>query len=579
MSLRQGREESFPSNPFQRNASVWLLTALFLIALCAQFIAARRTIGAYDESLTLYGADRVLHGEIPYRDFWTMYGPAQFYLLAVFFKLFGISALVGRVYDALIRAGLACTCFAMVSRLADRRFATFAFAGAILWLTCIDYPGYNFPIFPALFVSLISCLFLCRYLRDSSRPLWLFIAGVLVGVTVSFRHDSGFYLMVAQVITLAWSFISGRSPGSSPGKALFDLRRPLIPYFAGIFLIAVPIVLFLLWKVPTHDLVYDLFYVPGKIYPHVRSLPFEGFSALRSLRNPFRWEGRAKLEESIAFFPVLVCVAALAVLFSSRRQQTRLFDHAWQRSTVVLITVLDSLFFIKGLVRVSPLQMMQSILVGVILAAVLLSRLPRFNRGLAILVGACILYFIACTSPLLVEYVTFTSTNIADILYPNSPHSFHSTCHPAAGLARARCLILDPDVAAAVQEVQRRTSPDDRIFVGNGRHDKIFWNDVRLYFISGHPSITKWYDLHPGVQTTLPIQTEIIQSMSKSPPKVIVLNSSWDDTSEPNDSRYSSGVILLDDYIRTYYSPHVSFGKIIVLTPGRTASGVTKSLR
>ncbi|MCK4236762.1 MAG: hypothetical protein KAX38_06560 [Candidatus Krumholzibacteria bacterium] len=30
----------------------------------------------YDEGLGVYGAARVLNGEIPYRDFWTLYAPA-----------------------------------------------------------------------------------------------------------------------------------------------------------------------------------------------------------------------------------------------------------------------------------------------------------------------------------------------------------------------------------------------------------------------------------------------------------------------------------------------------------------------
>jgi predicted membrane-bound mannosyltransferase len=49
-----------------------------------------------------------------------MYGPAQFYVLAAFFKLLGISVWVGRLYDVLVRAGLACICFALTNRLASK---------------------------------------------------------------------------------------------------------------------------------------------------------------------------------------------------------------------------------------------------------------------------------------------------------------------------------------------------------------------------------------------------------------------------------------------------------------------------
>src|SRR5580704_15170186 len=94
----------------QRLRSRWSLAALFFIALLFQVIVIRRQITYYDEALELYCAERVLHGQLPYRDFWTMYGPAQFYVLAAFFKVLGISVWVGRLYDALVRAGLACVC-------------------------------------------------------------------------------------------------------------------------------------------------------------------------------------------------------------------------------------------------------------------------------------------------------------------------------------------------------------------------------------------------------------------------------------------------------------------------------------
>jgi hypothetical protein len=75
-------------------------------AMLFQLIVIRRKLGVYDESLELYCAEHVLEAPVTYRDFWTMYGPAQFYVLAAFFKLLG----VGRFCDALVRADLASIC-------------------------------------------------------------------------------------------------------------------------------------------------------------------------------------------------------------------------------------------------------------------------------------------------------------------------------------------------------------------------------------------------------------------------------------------------------------------------------------
>ena len=70
--------------------------ALVFVSIVAQLAWMDATVGTYDEGLVLVGADRVLRGEMPYRDFWTLYGPGSYYLLAGLYRLFGEFALVER---------------------------------------------------------------------------------------------------------------------------------------------------------------------------------------------------------------------------------------------------------------------------------------------------------------------------------------------------------------------------------------------------------------------------------------------------------------------------------------------------
>jgi hypothetical protein len=58
-----------------------------------------RDINVYDEGLIVFGAIRVMNGDVPYRDFYANYGPAQFYVLAGLFKVFGPSILISRIWD------------------------------------------------------------------------------------------------------------------------------------------------------------------------------------------------------------------------------------------------------------------------------------------------------------------------------------------------------------------------------------------------------------------------------------------------------------------------------------------------
>jgi hypothetical protein len=75
--------------------------AAFTFFSCAALTAP---VGRYDEGLALYDAERVATGDVPYRDFFVLYGPGQFYSLAAIFRLFGHSVAVERVYSCLITA-------------------------------------------------------------------------------------------------------------------------------------------------------------------------------------------------------------------------------------------------------------------------------------------------------------------------------------------------------------------------------------------------------------------------------------------------------------------------------------------
>lgn len=541
------------------------LGGLFLFALLVQVIAFNRKCGPYDEFLSLYGADRVLHGDLPYRDFWTMYGPAQFYALAVFFKAFGASILTGRLYDALIRAGIACACYSLTRLLTPARWAILSFAAVLLWLSCIYYPAYNFPVYPAMLASLISCLFFSRFLRDHFSGASLFFSGLFVSIATIFRHDSGFYICFAELLVLLWITAHSRRKGEPLPPLLHTLARSLLRFFAGVALIALPVYAVILLRAGSKNVFYDLFYVPGVIYPRVRNLPFLSPDTIQQLHHPFTWDGRLAIESLIVFFPIFAILSAFLCLLTTRR--SRIFPTTWQRQTFSLLLLLASLFFVKGLIRPGPVQLIQSIIVCIIVIAILFSYLPRLSRINAAALYTTASFFAFCSLVPLSHFIGFGRVNLRDATHAQAEDSLYHRCHPPAGLERARCILLTSDVVAAVEDIEHRSSPGQPIYVGNGRHDRIFWNDVRLYFLSGRPSITRWHDLHPGVQTTLPIQNEIIEAIERTHPPVVALNLTWDNTIEPNDSQYPSEVHALDDYIRAHYNQQASYGKILIMTP------------
>ena len=78
-------------------------------------------------------------------------------------------------------------------------------------------------------------------------------------------------------------------------------------------------------------------------------------------------------------------------------------------------------------------------------------------------------------------------------------------------------------------------------------------NDNIIYFAAQRMPATHWSHFDPGLQTRADIQTKMIQELETNKPPYVILDSEFDDALEPNDSAKSSGVLLMDNYIRSHY--------------------------
>jgi hypothetical protein len=141
------------------------------------------------------------------------------------------------------------------------------------------------------------------------------------------------------------------------------------------------------------------------------------------------------------------------------------------------------------------------------------------------------------------------------------------SCRMPAGLERLACFRTNEATRETIAYVQQLTSPDDKVFIGLPRHDKIFINDILLYFAMNRKSATKWYEFNPGLQTSAPIQREMVGELERAKPKLIVIEAIGIDVWEPNDSVFGSGVTVLDDYLRQSFEPIATFGSNTVLRP------------
>ena len=126
-----------------------------------------------------------------------------------------------------------------------------------------------------------------------------------------------------------------------------------------------------------------------------------------------------------------------------------------------------------------------------------------------------------------------------------------------SSLPRAGCVATVPGQDEVVQFLE--TQKPGPIYSGLTRHDVVLLNDVSLYFLAGRPTATRYHELHPGVTTTRPVQEEMVAELTRYLPQWLLLVD-LAPSREPNASRFSSGVTLLDDYIHRHYQRQQTVG-------------------
>ena len=89
-------------------SSVFQVAVAFVLTTVVVLANTQRNLAIYDEGLILAGAMRLLHGDVVHRDFYSPYGPGQFAVVAMLFRMFGESFLVERLYDAAVKAAIVC---------------------------------------------------------------------------------------------------------------------------------------------------------------------------------------------------------------------------------------------------------------------------------------------------------------------------------------------------------------------------------------------------------------------------------------------------------------------------------------
>jgi hypothetical protein len=494
-----------------------------------------RDIDPFDEAIFLCGAERVLHGELPYRDFYALYPPGQYYAVAALFAGFGHSVLIQRLYCIMVSGLIALLLYLTAQKMAGRTLALVCWEISIVWLTSLGF--YGVPVFPALLLTLSSLLILASC-ADRAQPderpsrMRLFLSGTVLGAAALFRHDIAFYALLASVPFLAAMIWSAPASIAAPTRPPFARALSLWPYMTGVALMFGIPALWLLARVPIQEVVFELFTYPATSYALMRGTPYPPLSFVQ-----------------VSFYSPLLfyAIGLVRIVIRTLRQRSEVIRDI-QFLRFVSLTLFGTLAFNLARVRADHIHALSMLLPSYIVAAVLIRKASNWMRPWGLLAATSII--VICLLSHLLPLCHFPGPSFGCLQDVMERGPF-----PRIGAERKM-----------LAEVLRlKVPPGERIFVGCGRHDKIFINEPIIYFMADRLPGTKYHFLDPGVATTLPVQREIVEGLIHFHVSYVVLSSQFDEVDQPNLSAVSSGVNYLDDYLRSHYAVYRKIGEHIVI--------------
>jgi 4-amino-4-deoxy-L-arabinose transferase-like glycosyltransferase len=165
-----------------------LLSALFVLSFCYLCIFRSVTTIEPDEGILLQGAERILSGQVLYRDFFSFYTPGSYYALAMLFRVFGDSIVVARTALALTGAILSILTYVLARRVCSRRTSL-----TIAALTTATTLPYRFLVLHNWDSTLWAFLALYCAVRilEGADWRWAFALGTFASLTVMFEQSKG----------------------------------------------------------------------------------------------------------------------------------------------------------------------------------------------------------------------------------------------------------------------------------------------------------------------------------------------------------------------------------------------------
>jgi len=440
-----------------------------------------RGFSSYDDGVAAEGARLILHGKVPYRDFWTIYAPASFYANALGLAVLGERLISIRILG-LLQAGVQALLLCAILRRIGCRSGAIAVSG-VVFLALIPLGTMAF-----WFTTTLLAAYALMRLIERPQSGWGYACGFSIGLTLLFRQDIGVYLSVA---ALPLVYAATRDRGA---------RRltPLLRVVGVIVVMAAAAAAYFAARGALPAMLDQAVRFASLEYPGSRPLPY-----------PAPWHevlviGQYSAPISIAFlfhlygFYLMPAVLLVLGILSIRRLRQDGYDRGQMQVAALLWLAL--VVFLMVRVRPSGARIVASATLSVIAYAVLAA-----DKNKVVRVGA-----IAGLCASLAAFIPFGAYTIwAQQAYAPSVIGEKGGVYAAAG--HAECLTV---VSAKIREL---TSPSERILAGA----------PVIYFLSDRDPATRYYEPHPRMTNTPKTQRAIIQDIERNHTRYFVRSGEW----------------------------------------------------
>ena len=512
-----------------------LIGAVLLTAAALRYwlLYFNRSTNLLDEGSQAAQALRIMHGELIYRDFFTVVTPGSYYTVAWLFQIFGANLMVMRWAVLALGLGILITTLIAARHLMAWPFAAVAASMTSVWGWFLVAP--NFYSWEAAFFALIA---LGCYLRsvDPRRSTWLVWAGVASGITVLVKQNVGAYTAAALLLAIWLSRVF---------ESHNDIRQRFnrsLRFVAGLCAPIVPVLLWLIIAGAGSYLYESWIYYPLAKYPERFALPFPSvYPVLNAI--PAMIQGRIPepgvyeaWTNVVLFLPLLVYPFALAALIvlAFRFHRDSGPEAAREGHTLLAVSLVGLLTLLQAWPRADVTHILFSLQPTFILLGYLsfccwrgLMMLP--GPRLAVSAAAMVITLAPGAALLRNGYLR------TDWEYANY--------NVALRVDRGRGILAHGLEAQRIDWVTRylaeHTAPDDQVFV-------VPWA-AGFYFLADRSNPTRTDFMLFEDPEAYPC---ILARLDQHPPKYVIYGYTWD----VDEKHFRDYARPIDDYIRTRYA-------------------------